>query len=193
MADFLSSEYWNLRYTEENTGWDLGMISPPIKAYLDQLTDTSIQILIPGCGFGHEGIYLFQKGFRNVHFLDFSHLPLQRIFEICPEIPKGNLHSEDFFKHNGVYDLILEQTMFCAIEPKLRTHYALKVSGMLKPGGKLAGVLFDRDFDGGPPFGGSSSEYKELFKPYFSELKIEPCLNSVAPRLGTEVFIEFIK
>ena len=35
----LDQSYWDLQYQSETTGWDLGTISPPIKAYVDQLKD----------------------------------------------------------------------------------------------------------------------------------------------------------
>ena len=193
MTEFLSSDYWNKRYSDESTGWDLGQISPPIREYVDSLEDRSLKILIPGCGFGHEGMYLYSKGFPNVHLLDFSVEPMKIIRQKYPEFPLSHLHVQDFFKHEGSYDLIIEQTLFCAIDPSLRDAYAQKSHSLLKEGGKLVGLLFDRSFDGGPPFGGNSQEYEELFTAYFAKVKIEPCRNSIEPRKGTEVFIEMVK
>ena len=72
----LNSEYWSNRYNENQIGWDLGEISPPIKAYIDQLEDKNLNILIPGCGLGHEAEYLFNKGFYNTNVLDFASEPI---------------------------------------------------------------------------------------------------------------------
>ena len=77
----LSSEYWSNRYQNNDTGWDLKKITPPIKSYVDQLTDTSISILIPGAGKGYEGEYLHKLGFHNVHILDFSKEPINSFQE----------------------------------------------------------------------------------------------------------------
>jgi len=49
-----SAEYWNRQYLESKTGWDIGYISTPIKEYIDQLTDKSIKILVPGAGNAYE-------------------------------------------------------------------------------------------------------------------------------------------
>jgi SAM-dependent methyltransferase len=193
MTEFLSSGYWSERYTSQQTGWDLGVISPPIKAYVDQLTDRAIRILIPGCGNGYEGIYLHEMGFRNVHLLDLSPKPIDGIRKHYPSFPKNNMHVQNFFEHQGDYDLIIEQTLFCAIDPSLRNRYAKHALKLLHPGGKLVGVFFDRLFEGGPPFGGSKSEYKELFAPLFSVVKMETCYNSIEPRKGTELFVELQK
>lgn len=191
--DFLSADFWSDRYSQSHTGWDLAEISPPLKAYFDQLSDQSLRILIPGCGFGYEGIYLWKKGYYHVSMLDFASEPIQKIQDQCPEFPVSQLFVEDFFQHTGVYDLIIEQTLFCAIDPSLRKSYAEKISELLVPGGKLVGLLFDRQFEGGPPFGGTKDEYISYFQEHFSDVQLDPCYNSVAPRAGTELFIRIIK
>ena len=193
MPDFLSSEYWNNRYLNDQFGWDLGQVSPPIKAFIDGIPERDIKILIPGCGAGHEGEYLFKNGFTNVHLLDFAPQSLSKFKLRNQDFPMTNLHVGDFFLHEGKYDLIFEQTLFCALDPVLRIAYAEKVSSLLNPGGKLAGLLFDREFEGGPPFGGSKLEYMKIFKPFFTKTEMEPCCNSIAPRAGTELFIQLTK
>lgn len=187
----LDKNYWSDRYSKSETGWDLGAISTPIKEYIDQLTDKNLKILIPGCGFGYEAEYLFKNGFPNVHVLDFAQEPLDHFLLRNPEFPKNQLHQDDFFAHIGEYDLIIEQTLFCAIDPKLRKDYAKKISQLLSKNGKLVGVLFNREFESGPPFGGSKLEYESYFSPYFTQMNMEECYNSIPPRKGSELFINF--
>lgn len=191
--DFLSADYWTERYDVGQTGWDLRNISPPLKAYVDQLEDENLRILVPGAGFGYEVAYLFQKGFKQVFYLDFSPAPLEHFKNLLPGFPNEQLLCEDFFEHTGAYDLIIEQTLFCAIDPHLRAKYVKKVHDLLIPGGKLVGLLFNRTFDSGPPFGGTKEEYVKRFKPYFFNLKIEDCYNSVDARSGTELFVRMMK
>jgi hypothetical protein len=59
---------------------------------------------------------------------------------------------------------------------------------LLRAGGYLAGVLFNRSFDGGPPFGGTKEEYQKRFEKYFRIIKMEICYNSIPPRAGSELF-----
>lgn len=183
------NNFWSERYQQNQTGWDCGVITPPIKEYIDQLTDKSISILIPGCGNGHEAEYLWKNGFSNVHLLDFAPEALTLFSERVSDFPKEQMHCSDFFEHLGKYDLVLEQTLFCAINPNDRKKYAKKIVELIRPSGKLVGVLFDRDFEGGPPFGGSMIEYQQIFQAVFTSVVIEPCYNSVKPREGSEVFI----
>jgi methyl halide transferase len=127
----LDSHYWTERYKSSDTGWDLGEISPPLKAYIDQLDDPSLRILIPGCGSGYEGRYLWERGFRNIYFLDYSEEPLKGIRDAYPEIPYENFLIQDFFTLEDSFDLILEQTLFCALDPSLREDYARKAAQLL--------------------------------------------------------------
>ena len=184
--------YWEHRYKEDNTGWDLGYPSPPLTTYIDQLQDKNLEILIPGAGYGHEAIYLHKKGFKNVSVVDLSKTALQNIAEKCPNYPENRLIMADFFTLQERYDLILEQTFFCALDPVLRKDYVMKMKELLKPKGKLAGVFFDFEkTEDCPPFGGSLKEYKALFEPHFSIKTLQRCHNSIKPRQGSELFFIF--
>lgn len=186
--------YWEKRYEEHNTGWDIGYPSPPLTAYIDQLEDKELKILIPGAGYGHETYYLYQQGFKNVKILDFSTKALKILEQTYPEIPQEWLVQSDFFKHQGSYDLILEQTFFCALDPALRENYVSKMYDLLKKGGILAGLLFNFEkTEKGPPYGGNYQEYKQLFEPFFKVHKLESCYNSIKPRQGNELFFIFEK
>jgi len=35
MTEILDEQYWNNRYINNETGWDLRQVSPPLKAYFD--------------------------------------------------------------------------------------------------------------------------------------------------------------
>jgi SAM-dependent methyltransferase len=194
--EIMSQQYWESRWQEHSTGWDLRQVSPPIAAYIDQLPATAHNdsILIPGCGNGYEALYLLQHGFTNITMLDIAPTAVETLrHRLDAEAPgwEDRLHlvCGDFFAHTGAYDLILEQTFFCAIDPSLRPDYARQMKALLKPGGKVAGVLFNREFEGGPPFSGSLQEYQYLFSPLFSIQTAEPCYNSIPPRAGTELFV----
>jgi thiopurine S-methyltransferase len=65
----LDKQYWENRYKENQTGWNIGYISTPIKLYINQLTDKSIRILIPGGGNSYEAEYLWLNGFKMYLFL----------------------------------------------------------------------------------------------------------------------------
>ena len=191
----LDDAYWNSLYADNMTAWNVGTITTPLKEYFDRLTDKGVAILIPGCGYGYEAEYLLQQGFTNITLIDISSLLCKKLEEKFAAYLPAELKiiCGSFFELEGEYDLVVEQTFFCALDPSLRQAYAAKMQQLLKPGGKLAGLLFNRSFDDGPPFGGSELEYRQLFREYFTISIIEPCYNSIAPRKGTELFIKLIK
>ncbi len=186
--------YWSNRYSKQTAAWDTGAITTPLKSYIDQITNKNISILIAGCGNSYEAAYLLQNGFSNVTLIDISTVLCEKLSIVFAEyLQKGlQITCGDFFEHHALYDLVIEQTFFCALDPGLRNRYAAKMHQLLKPGGKLVGVLFNKFFEGGPPFGGSESEYRKLFQPCFTIDIMEPCYNSIAPRSGIEMFVKMI-
>lgn len=193
MNEKSNQNFWDQRWKDKNTGWDLGQVSPPIKGYVDKLKDKNIAILIPGCGNAYEAEYLLNNGFTNVTVIDISPTQVsnlkQKFSGKSIQIVNG-----DFFEHKGKYDLILEQTFFCAIHPSLRKQYVEKCYELLNPKGKIAGVLFGVIFEKeGPPYGGTQAEYEKLFSPKFNFIHLDVCKNSIEPRHGNELFIEFEK
>ena len=190
----LNSEYWNNRYHNNETGWDVGEITTPLKEYIDQLSDKSIKILIPGCGNGYEFEYLQKNGFSNSYVLDYAKQPLDNLKERLPECDKTKFIEQDFFEHEDKYDLIIEQTFFCALDPHLRKNYVTKMHSLLKDNGKIIGLLFQFPLtESGPPFGGSKKEYLNLFSDLFEIKTLETAYNSIKPRKGNELFFIFTK
>ncbi len=75
----LNEEFWDNRYQVKDIRWDLGVISTPIKTYLDQLKDKSLKILIPGGRNSYEAEYLHNNGFTEVYVVDVSKTALSNI------------------------------------------------------------------------------------------------------------------
>lgn len=187
-------DYWNNRYQSNNTGWDIGYPSTPFIEYFNQIQNTSLKILIPGCGKGYEAEHLFKSGFKNVFILDFAEQPLYDFQQRVPFFPNENLINNNFFSHKDEYDIILEQTFFCALDPSLRKQYVNHCFEILKDNGSIIGLLFEGEMDQPePPFKGTKREYIELFSNHFDIKTIQKCYNSIQPRQGNELFINFRK
>jgi SAM-dependent methyltransferase len=207
----LDAHYWDDRYQQHQTGWDMRQASPPLTTWFRQLADKNISILIPGCGNAYEALFLLDNGFSSITLVDISEILIARLratFESRPS-PIPTLITGDFFNlpDTATYDLIVEQTFFCALDPSLRDNYVQKMHHLLRPGGKLIGLLFDKNFGGasslapsrsfpslcsgipgGPPFGGHQPEYRYLLEKKLTLKTLEPCYNSIPPRAGSELF-----
>ena len=186
--------FWNNRYQQGETAWDIGAPSTPLKEYLDQIDDKSLRILIPGAGNAWEAEYAWKQGFSRVEVVDIAPEAIAAFRKRVPDFPEAQLHLLNFFTLNRQYDLVIEQTFFCALDPDLRQSYVEKMHEILVPGGKLVGVLFDEPMNSErPPFGGHSKDYMTMFSSFFREVNIAPCYNSIQPRAGREVFVKLKK
>lgn len=189
----LNKEYWENRYLNEDTGWDTGAITTPIKEYINQLTDKNLKILIPGAGNSYEFDYLIDNNFTNTTVIDISSTPITNLLLKHP-FYKNQILLGDFFEHNKKYNLIIEQTFFCALDPILRKEYVKKMHELLQPKGKIVGLFFDFPLSQeGPPFGGSKAMYISLFSELFEIKTLERAHNSIKPRQGRELFFIFEK
>ena len=189
----LDQNYWDAQYKSKTTGWDLGQVAPPISSFIESLKDKNCRILIPGCGNTYEAEYLLEKGFTNITVIDIAPTLVSLLQIKFASNSNITIILGDFFEHKGEYDVIIEQTFFCALPPFMRQKYVLKMHQLLAQNGVLAGLLFNRDFEISPPFGGNQKEYEMLFKEAFYFEKLEEATNSAEPRKDTELFFEFRK
>ena len=190
-----NKEFWESRWINSKTGWDVGYAAPPITGFIDSIKDKSLNILIPGAGNAYEAEYLHSSGFKNVFVLDIAQMPLENLKQRVKNFPGEHLLNVNFFEHSGTYDLIIEHTFFIAIEPGLRGKYARKMHDLLKPGGHLTGLLIfgDEPSDGGPPYIDTIAEYRKHFEGVFEIRKFETAKNSIKPRAGREIFFDMVK
>jgi SAM-dependent methyltransferase len=189
----LDQNYWDNQYQANVIGWDLGQVSPPIKTYIDTIENKDAQILIPGCGNTYEAEYLVQQGFTNITVIDIAPTLVENLKKKFAKNNNITVVLGDFFEHQGNYDFIIEQTFFCALPPSMRQKYVWKMHQLLSNNGKLIGLLFNREFEVSPPFGGNLNEYEQLFQKAFEFNSISLAGNSIPSRANTELFFEFQK
>ncbi|MEJ7659909.1 MAG: methyltransferase domain-containing protein [Hymenobacter sp.] len=167
---------------------------PPLRAYFDQLlVSQQPRTLIPGAGRAYEAEYLHRQGFRHVVVADLAPEPLAALAARVPDFPRriSGWPISSPLPPTPPFDLLIEQTFFCALAPSLRPAYARQCAALLRPGGKLVGLLFDTEFAGAtePPFGGTRAEYRTYFEPYFEFIHFDTAYNSLPARAGRELFI----
>lgn len=196
MQNVSEAKFWQQRYEKDSIGWDMGMVSPPLKAYIDQMPDSvkDQAILVPGAGNAYEVGYLHEQGFTNVTLVDFAPAPIEAFAKRYPDFPTEHLLCADFFTlspEQCQFDLVIEQTFFCAINPARRDEYVEQMAALLNPNGKLIGLLFDKEFGRDePPFGGTKQEYQQRFESHFNIDIMTSSNNSHPARQGSELFIQ---
>lgn len=188
----MDAEYWDFRYQRNETGWDIGYASPALIKYITSKANKSTSILIPGAGKAYEVEELHRLGYQ-VWAADLSETAKQQFLDRVSTFPEERYIIGDFFELECKFDIILEQTFFCALDPKLRSKYVRKMHSLLAQEGLLAGLLFNFEKKDGPPFGGSEAEYLAQFSTHFDVLTLEECYNSIVPRQASEYFFELRK
>ena len=182
----LNKNYWSEKYKTNQTGWDTGAITTPLKEYIDQIENKQLNILIPGAGNSYEAEYLFNRGFTNVFVIDLAKEPLNNLLKRVPQFPKEHLIQGDFFNLTQTFDLVIEQTFYCALNPEIRNNYVNQMATILNHKGKIIGLLFQFPLTKkGPPFGGSKQEYLDRFSKLFQIKTLETAYNSIKPREGS--------
>lgn len=192
-----SREDWQKHYDENDLAWDLGQVAPPFASLVETGTIAPGKTLIPGCGRGHEVIFLAEKGFE-VTAIDYSNGAVELL---NAAIEKRNLNSQvlhrDFFEwdtaHDNHFDLLIEHTFFCAISPSQRDLYVLTVARALKKGGMLAGLFYHTGQEGGPPFNTTQEDIRHYFSDLFEIRELSQAKNSAEQRKDKEWLAILVK
>ena len=193
------ANFWNNCYASNNTGWDLGGVTPVFKHWCDNL-DKKYKICVPGSGNGYDALYFAQKG-HDVLAIDFASKPIQKIELEAKRLDiKINTLMSDFFSLdktlNNQFDFIVEYTFFCAISPNRRNEYINTVSRLLSNSGMLVGLFFPINKDeseGGPPFAVKLDKIVSNFSKKFNLITNLKHSLSIPVRSDNEQYLEFIK
>jgi len=165
---------WDSAYENDDTPWDKGYAAPPLLEFLDKQSVQG-QVLVPGCGTGHDVRVLTQQG-AAVTGLDIAPRALRKAAAF-PSVGDEGYALGDFLeldkKYHGAFDWLVEHTCLCAIEPWQREVYVQSLKLALKPGGHFLAIFF-REVSNytseGPPHPISSEQIRQLFAGDFEML-----------------------
>jgi SAM-dependent methyltransferase len=97
METSLDQNFWNQRWKNQQTGWDIGYASTPIVTFMEKYPNKDARILIPGCGNAYEAAYLLENGFMNLTLIDIAPIAIQNVKEKFKNNPQINIVHGDFF------------------------------------------------------------------------------------------------
>jgi len=194
------SEYWERFYQLGEIDWDIGRPTPVFDEWI-KTCKKPLSICIMGAGNGWDAINFARKG-HLVTAVDFAESAANNIKLTAEQNNlEINILHMDIFDLNKIYsnyfDIILEYTCYCAIDPSRRRDYLKMAYHILKFNGKLVGMLFPTDKDpldeSGPPFAVHPEMTIKLISEYFTLIKQEIPLCSIKSRTDREIFIIFKK
>ncbi|MGI9241432.1 MAG: methyltransferase [Verrucomicrobiales bacterium] len=166
---------WESCYQEGTTPWEKGATAPPLLEYLGG-NELAGQILVPGCGFGHDvrgiaeaspdseviGLDISASaiaGAEGYQKVGGERYLLGDLFDLPPELRR-------------TCDFVFEHTCLSALPPALRSDYVDAFHEALKPGGQVLAIFFLTPWDDGetpepPPYGVSTGELDAMFRGKF--------------------------
>lgn len=195
--DISNPEFWEERYFTKNTPWDTKTTTPALINSINHSKSKKIAIL--GCGYSKDSLFLAKTG-HLVYPIDFAEKPIKYLNGIKSKEDISNLfplHQNIFNLHKKYYDffdIVIEYTCFCAIDPQRRPQYADLISNILNESGKFIALFFPterrkEDSDKTPPFYVNLDETLLMFKNKFNFLKIDKNPDSIKPRRGFETLV----
>lgn len=161
----LASSDWQERYDTGKTGWDRGEPNPMLTHWLKTSELQPCEILVPGCGRGHEVIALAEAGF-DVTAIDFTDAAVQSLSdELKRRDVKANVVQSDIFAfcQSRSFDAVYEQTSLCAIHPSQWQTYQQLYACWLRAEGRLFALFMQSDAPEGPPYSCPTNAMRELF------------------------------
>lgn len=186
------SEFWTDIYNEGNPGWDLGEPAVAFKDMIQRIKLPKCRILVLGCGAGHDAALFAQAG-HVVTAVDFSAGAIQQAKKLYGHLENISFLQQDIFtlphEWNGSFDVIIEHTCFCAIDPHRRKEMVKLWRRLLHEEGQLMAVFFAMLKRAGPPYGSSEWEIRELLKDSFQFLFWGRWRKSIPRREGRELFV----
>src|SRR3989338_3109073 len=185
--------FWVDVYAKEGTpGWDLAAPSPVLVDMLPRLKLPKSRILVLGCGEGHDAAFFAQAG-HLVTAVDFSKEAIFRGKQKYENLTNLNFYESDIFhlpqEWNNSFDLIFEHTCFCAIPPDQRSEMVRLWRRMLHEQGQLMAVFYVMEKRAGPQFGATEWEIRKHLEKFFHFLFWSRWRQSIATRLGRELFV----
>eukprot|EP00904_Undaria_pinnatifida_P005885 jgi/Undpi1/2426/HiC_scaffold_13.g05807.m1 len=142
-------EYWSAG-VDVGDKWDTGTVSPALQKLLDEGVLPKGRSLVPGCGRGYDAIAFGKSGYDSIG-LDLSPSGVVQAKALLAEQTE-QLHGKvefrcgDFFKFSdkeeGKFDVILDYTFLCALDPSIRNDWADHMVSLLSPGGELVILIY---------------------------------------------------
>jgi len=192
------SRYWDSRWQEGQTGWDLGGPHPLLGDLIGRATAFGLaadaRIFIPGCGRAHDGIWLVRHGYRVVA-ADFAPRAVAAARQNAADlVASGSLKASDAahmtFRvedaatcpeaDQGGFQGVFDRAMFCALRPELRGAYIEALAARLQKHGLFMSLLFSdiaptpqKPKGSGPPFEVTESAVSDQLSPWFERVVFE--------------------
>lgn len=200
----MQTEPWDERYQDGSTPWDLGTPSALVLRLIDEELVPPARVLVVGCGRGWEVEALADRGFETTG-LDIAPTALRFAADRIGRRASVTLREGDVLdlppEFRNHFDVVVEHTCLCALDPALWSQYVDAVAGALREGGRMLGA-FLRVANAPPeppPYGIDVETVHALFESRFAIRKLSeapevfpPLVTPDAPDPSRAAQFEFV-
>ncbi len=154
-------DFWREKFQANDIPWDRGEVHPQLVHWVESGRLTPCEILVPGCGSGHEVAYLAARGF-SVTAIDYAPEAVHRTRARLGDAGLNAVVIEAdalAWPASVRFDAVYEQTCLCALHPDQWVAYAARMQEWVKPGGLLFAMFMQalrpgasEGFVEGPPY-----------------------------------------
>lgn len=192
-ADIHRPGFWDPIHREnEQPGWEIGEPAPPLARAVALHARAGDRCVVPGCGSGQDLLPPL-RAWCLVTGVDWSPTAIDRAAaRVTAAGLRADLICQDLFgfmaRRPGNFDLAIEHTCFCALQPARRDAYVNAMADALKPGGLLLALFYAEPLaESGPPWGCSADEIRERFGARFEIVALDVPPDSIERRAGREL------
>jgi len=197
---------WENAYVTGTVPWDLGRAPPVLEARIREIVASreaagddaapGPRVFVPGAGRGHDARAWLAAG-GAVTALDIAPTAVAegRALDAAEGVSMTWLEADLFdlpAELDGTFDIVWEQTCFCAIDPARRGEYVEVIARLLAPGGAWMGVVWEVGRPGGPPWSLTRADIEQHFAARF-DFEVVRAVAPWTKQRWDELFVELRK
>lgn len=160
---------WSERYRAGTIPWDLGRAHPELVERLPGLGPPGTA-LVPGAGRGHDVSALASAGWE-VTAIDFAPAVADDLGAAVGTQGRVVIGDVFAFAPPEPVDLLFDHTFFCTLPPDDRTGFGSWAAEVVRPGGRVASVVFPIDrseTEAAPPYPMTVADLTAALGPAFA-------------------------
>lgn len=178
-----NKRFWEQAWEDGRTRFHRDEVNSTLIEFAPKFFSPGARVLVPLCGKSIDLLWLATRGY-GVTGVEIAHQPIQEFIQenqlegqwqekrYQVKGQRLTIFEQDFFHHDGRYDVIYDRACLVALPHDLRKRMSERYHELLMPEGKILLLTIVHNNEGGPPFSVTEDEVQVLFAKKFTIKKI---------------------